>query len=114
VPITLGIRTLNLAQLALETGIHYCHSFAGSDLTHIAVMVVINGRKETRKTVAIFETEPATVTDLKRSLDLFVQGRRVPIFPFLRIVGKPVGRPISDVLVVLHAKEVATKRHKGT
>src|SRR5215831_1021053 len=114
VPITLGIRTLNLAQLALETGIHYCHSLAGSDLTHIPVMVVINGRKETRKTVAIFETEPATVTDLKRSLDLFVQGRRVPIFPFLRIVGKPVSRPIRDVLVVLHAKEAATKRHKGT
>jgi hypothetical protein len=42
VPFTFGVWTLDFAQLALEAGIHYCRCFSGSDLSNIAIVIVID------------------------------------------------------------------------
>src|SRR5262245_14827425 len=44
-PIALGIRTLNLAELALEARIHHLGGFRSSDLPDLAVVLRIKERK---------------------------------------------------------------------
>jgi hypothetical protein len=82
VAVSLGIGTLDFAELALETLIHDFLGFRSCDFSDIAAMFVVNEGEETWKAVAVFETKAAAVADLERSPYLFIQRICVPIFSF--------------------------------
>src|SRR5262245_59462583 len=66
-PIALGVRTLNLAELALEARIHHLRGFRSSDPPDIAVVFGIKERKKRWEAVTVFEAEPAAMTDFECS-----------------------------------------------
>jgi hypothetical protein len=72
VPVAFSVWTLHFAKFALETLIHDCRGFRVRKSSHIAAMLIVDERKETWKTVAVFEAQPTAVTDFERSLDFFV------------------------------------------
>ena len=74
------VRTLNLTQLALETGVH--HSLCGLDchIANIFSSLIIDGIKKNGKAVAIFETEeyPLTSPSLIDCCALFIASFNPP------------------------------------
>ena len=72
VPIAFRVRTLDFAKFALETLIHDCRGLRVRKFSNIAAVLIVDKRKETWKTVAVFEAQPAPVTDFKCSFDFFI------------------------------------------
>jgi len=64
-----SVRALNFAKLALKTSIHYLLSLIFGNFSYITVVPFIDERKKKWKTVAVFETHPASMTDFKRTID---------------------------------------------
>ena len=99
-PVTLSVRTLDFAKLALKTRIHDRLSFSRLDPSYISVVLVIKKRKERRERIAIFEAKPAALTDLECPLDLFVESGFISVFFFGRIVGQSISGFVTNAFFV--------------
>jgi len=70
--VTLCVRALDLAQLALKAGVHDRARLGGGDAANIAIVLLVQQRKKRWEAVAVLEAEPAAVADLERPPDLLV------------------------------------------
>jgi hypothetical protein len=99
---SLGVWALHLAELALKARVHDAGRLACGNAANIAVVFLVQQRKQSGEAVAVFEAEPAALTDLERADDLFVESAGIPVFSFGRIVREPIRGLIGDVLGLFH------------
>ena len=79
--VTRRVRALDLAELALEAGVHHRLLLRGGDLLDVAVVPLVDGLEEQREAVAVLEAHAAAVTDLEGAVDLAGQRLRLPSRP---------------------------------
>src|SRR5205814_9552457 len=89
VPIASRVRTLHLAELALEAGVHDGRGLRRADPAHVTLVARVDQREERRERVAVFEAEAAAVADLERAPHVAVERVRVPLLRLRRAVGRP-------------------------
>ncbi len=85
------VRALDLAQLALEAGVHHRGHVGGVEPVHVAVAPVVEGVEQPREAVAVLEAHPAAVTDLEGAPDLSLERRRIPVARVGRVVAESPG-----------------------
>jgi hypothetical protein len=66
------VRALHLTEFALKTLIHNQGGLWLGHLAHVAIVLVVDKRKQRRETVAIFETHAASVADFKGAVNLLL------------------------------------------
>ncbi len=85
------VGTFHLAELAAVAQIDHPLGLGAGEFTHVAVVAI--GRVEQRgKRRTQIEAEPASVTDVEGALEFLVESLAIPVFRFVQIVGKAVGR----------------------
>ena len=92
------VGTLDLTQLALEALVHHLRCLGIGDGAHVAVVVVVDERKQRRERIAVLEAHPAAVTDLECAVDLCLKRVGVPVDVFRGVVGQARGRGVRDVV----------------
>jgi hypothetical protein len=73
------VRALHFTEFALKAGIHDLLCFNLGDFSYITVVLIIDKRKEERKTIAVFKTHSASMANLESAINFPRQGVSVPV-----------------------------------